>query len=253
MVENTTITIATYGYLLACLAYSAFLVRLFVARAHRSQPVVLMLACLGTALWAANVVFSLWTGRELFISPYAMEVLQSAGWAVFLWSLLWSRAEAWTKQWVTLITLVIAILTLGSLTAESFDAAGPSLALISRILLVVASLVLLENLLRNTEQQERWRIKFLVIGLGSLFVFDLFYYAQILSLATLDLRQFEARGWAYAVAAILVWISARRSEFWTTDIILSRRVAFFSTTILIAGASILAISATAYFIGHFWW
>ena len=77
------------------------------------------------------------------------------------------------------------ILLVASLTAY--------IAVFGHVLLAVAGLVLVEQIYRNTPLDQRWAIKFLCIGVGGLFVYDFYMYANGLLFKQLDSRPGEPR------------------------------------------------------------
>jgi len=61
--------------------------------------------------------------------------------------------------------------------------------------MALLGLVLLEQVYRNSREQGRYAIKFLVLALGLMFSYDLFIFSQALLLKGLD-----AATWAAAVS-----------------------------------------------------
>ena len=65
-------------------------------------------------------------------------------------------------------------------------------------------------------------------------------------LAILDEGWWGARGYAHALMAPLVAVTAARMPDWSLDIQVSRKVVFHSATLLVSGCFLLAVSAIGY-------
>ena len=228
----------------------AFLVLTLLAAVWRRE-VTLLLACAMTAVWALIVTLFLWSGHVLVVPPAALEVVQCFLWILFLWRFVSSGAQAGGTRALSIVVALVAVLSVIMVVGQGIGLIGPDIGLIYRILLTIVALLFLENLFRNTARVERWRIKFYVIGLGGMFVYDLYYYANFILLTSIEFGHVEARGWAYALAAVLIAIATYRSRVSAPAMLVSRQLAFYSTTVLISGAYIVAMSATAVLIRHF--
>ncbi len=238
--------IGVTGYSAAALAFAALALRLGLGWRGRLQGGLLLAACLLTALWAGDVVLALLGRRVPLLDPALLELLQSMVWVAFLWQLAIAGREGSSRQLLSL--LVLGALAAGgvSLLLEAFHGIAAAVGLAIRLVLVVTGLVLLENILRNSTEDDRWKTKFLIVGLGGAFVFDLFFYANSMLFLTFDTAQFEARGLVYALITPLIALAAYRNDFWRSDIVVSRTLALYSTTILISGLYVIAMAAAAY-------
>ena len=252
MVETPEIMIGIVAYALAGVAFGLLAGRLVFSGVRQLQGSLLVLACLLTAAWAFLVVHTLWLERGfLDIEPTMVEVVQGLAWLAFLWSLVGRDREAGFEFFHTALGLFAVAFALIILTLEGFGIAGFSLSLIARLCLVVIGMIFLENIFRHRPALDRWRIKFLVIGLGGMLAYDLFYYANLLLFRTIDLSLVQARGGVYALVTPLLAVAAYRNDLWRSDLTLSRQVAHYSTTVILSGAYILLIATAAYLIRSF--
>jgi len=103
------------------------------------------------------------------------------------------------------------------------------------VLLSVMGLVLVEQVYRSTRPEDRWAIKFLCLGLGGLFVYDIYLYANAALFNAMDAQVWAARGYVAALVTPLIAISAARNPEWAAPVGLSRSMAFHTASLLGAG------------------
>lgn len=117
----------------------------------------------------------------------------------------------------------------------------------------IVGLLLLEQFFRNSNEGELWATKHLCLGLGILFAYDFFMYAEALLFRQLDRNSWQVRGIVTAMAAILIAISISRTDDRNEaqdnpqGIHLSRHVAFHSLTLMASGIYLITMSLAAYF------
>ena len=116
----------------------------------------------------------------------------------------------------------------------------------------ILGLLLLEQIFRNSTQSERWSIKYLCLGLGFIFAYDFFMYAEALLFRQLNPALWQARGFVIAIAAIFLAIALGRSEHNNSsqNIHLSRHVVFHSVTLLASGLYLILMALVGYFIRY---
>ncbi|MPY69535.1 MAG: PEP-CTERM system histidine kinase PrsK [Alphaproteobacteria bacterium] len=218
-------------------------------------------ACGLTALWAGVAAWNDWTGGQLGLAVLVLEVLRTAGWIAFLLSLLFldrqggTMAPAWLATVGAIGALCAAVVGLDIAAAAHVGAdmlAGAlNLPIFGRLILAVAGLLLVENLLRNTRPEHRWGIKFLCFGIGGLFAYDFFMYADALLFHRVNDNLGAARGVTNALIVPLIAVSARRNPTWSIDVFVSRQVIFHSTTLVGAGVYLLAMAGVGYYLREF--
>jgi putative PEP-CTERM system histidine kinase len=119
------------------------------------------------------------------------------------------------------------------------------------VLLALIGLVLVEQLYRGTRIEDRWSIKFLCLGLGGLFVYDFYLYANGALFRVLDAETWIARGYVVALIAPLIAVSAARNPQWAAPVGLSRSMAFHSASLLGAGVYLLLMAGAGYYLRLF--
>jgi putative PEP-CTERM system histidine kinase len=174
-----------------------------------------------------------------YIVVLLLDALRPLAWSSLLLAMLWAHRPG--RPLVQGLALAVAIAGL-HFCAPIFDD-GPFARFGGGLLAAVFGLVCVEQLYRNTRDGQRWAVKFLCLALGSLFAFDLVLLGDALLFGVLDPRWWAARGYANALMAPLVAITAARTPDWRLDVQLSRHVVFHTSALLASGAFLLTVAA----------
>ncbi|MEA3639842.1 MAG: XrtA/PEP-CTERM system histidine kinase PrsK [Lamprobacter sp.] len=250
-------------YLGSALAYLLLATLVLVRWRHRPSSSWMLTASLLTVAWALYLAFLSWQ----FDSNAAMtgglfEVGRNAGWFALILSILAtanggdeakdrsgsSTSPQALRVWIAattgflLLTLLVFVLPASVQGVQLWR----SLTILS---MAVAGLVLVEQLYRNTPPQRRWQIKFLCLGLGGIFAFDLFLYADLVLFQTLDSPTWQARGVVSAMVTPLLGLAfSRRLPRKPGEAFVSRSLLFHTTALMGSGLYLLAIGIAAYFL-----
>jgi putative PEP-CTERM system histidine kinase len=223
----------------------------------------------GTYLLIATVVSGCWalSGVALEVK-YALptvvlyqffEIAKNLVWFTFLYKLLKSLRESggqdeglliYAPMTIGLVAVMLLVLELTALFIPTFATwqGVASLQLIGHLGMAIAGLTLIEQLFRNTRPEKRWAVKYLYFGIGLLFFYDFFLYADGVLYKGVDRDLWLARGFISALAAPMVAIAAARNPSWSVRIFVSRRVIFHATVIFATAAYLLLMSAVGYYI-----
>jgi len=223
---------------------------------HRYKP-LLVAACAITSIWAAVI-----GGTTLLIIPspflplvnMILEQLRSGIWIIVIGLTLYvaygervGRATVGVLAVITLSAMlysaIVAALSLSGIQVPTIFFRGVYLA---HVLVAVVALLLIENLFRNCGREARWSVKYLCFGLGVVFCYDFFVYAEAGLLGHLDDGVYAARGIVATIAMPLMILSVARSESWPSDVHISRSFVFHSATLLSAGVYLMAMAAAGY-------
>jgi putative PEP-CTERM system histidine kinase len=257
--EALNLDLPTCSALLAALAYTACVARLVhLGAVGPDSPRANLLfgaALSATALWG-------WIGA---IEPYSyaiptfvvalIDLARYALWFAFLLTLLAPVVVAKNIRWLALAaTILIAVGIHGPFAVQLPDqpAAGwARVPLFGAMALPVLGLVLLEQLFRNLADDSRWNAKPLTLGLGLVFVYDLYLYSQAVLFGRADEDAVTMRGTVHALAVPLLLIASRRSGNWVARLHFSRTAAFHSAALVLAGIYLLGVAAIGYYIRYF--
>jgi len=150
------------------------------------------------------------------------------------------------------IIVSVALLMQGLLVFEApgFDESNRAL-LLGWMSLAVFALVLVEQLVRNVQPDALWNIKPLCLGLAGTFLFDLYLFSYSVLFNSLDVDAASIRGAVHALMVPLLALSTARRRDWIATLRVSRKAAFHSATLLLAGVYLIFISAVGYYVRYF--
>jgi len=243
--------IAASGFAFAALAFAAVAVVLLLGWRDRARGVAPLLAVAATVAWGAVLAALHFTDQAQLDLVAATDAVRIAGWGGLVLLLLRPLAPA--PLWRALLGTVVFAAVLLMLPAVARMTGQPIAAghgilsiLLGSIIGALAVLVLLEQLYRNADPGARWSLKYLCLGLGAVFAYDLFLYADSLLGRQLDTGFWSARGYVNALLAPLIAVSAARNPDWALDVYVSRRFVLHTATLAAAGVYLLLMAAVAY-------
>jgi putative PEP-CTERM system histidine kinase len=250
--ESTLIGVVSAGIgVLAWLVLALLLIA--AARTRTPQNRALVLASLLSALWllATGLIEPL-PGRGPGVRLVgALEWWRSLAWIGFLLTVL-PRLAGQERQRRRLQILLLLLTALGALACllapMEWIHGGARPRALACLLASIATLVLLEQVLRETPVNARWGLKFLVVALGASAAYDFFLYAEAVLLRGVDAHLWAARGAIGALVTPLIALAARRNPDWHTPVYVSRDVVFHSTTLLAAGLYLVAMGVAGYWV-----
>jgi putative PEP-CTERM system histidine kinase len=265
LVNTTTLsTVAAWSYGLAVIGYLAFAIRMLFGWRGGLRASLLFASALATMLWAAsNLVAVVWPSATAWLASDVTDTLRYTVWFVFLANLLQAKPEPvdLTEAKRPVRPRALELVALGLLASLALSDALPfsrafgletqRAAFGVRLGLAVFALVLIEQLIRRTQPQERWAIKPLCVALAGIFAFDLFLYADAMLFARIDGDLWVARGIANGLVIPFLAVATARNSGWTVEMHLSREAAFHSTALVLSGVFLFATAAAGYYIRYF--
>lgn len=244
-------------------AASAFLVLAFLlARQRHAWPVsaASIAACLISALWAGLTGISDLSVALPAIALQLGELAYTASWLFFLLILISLQTSGTPWQWLSRRWLSMfaggLIGAAGGILVSVLIApgilAGPHaydwIDLVVFLGLNVTGLVLVEQLLRNADENDRWSLKFQCFGLGGLFAYGFFMYADALLFQQLNANLWKVRSVVSLLAVPLLALGLARQGLWQQSIHVSRQLVFHSLALISAGVYLLAMSGLGWLI-----
>ncbi len=215
----------------------------------RGQPgltdVLLCVACLVTASWAA-LIAATWPDMPS-IATQALDLMRSLAWYAFVLHLYrrsMVTADQLSRTFATMglvgmlmIGLLVLISPGGSAEATLFAA---STAL--RLGISVCAILLIENLWRNSGSDARWHVNLPCLALGGMFVYDLALSADSVLTHDVSPTLFAGRALASIIVVPLLIISAARNRAWRVGLRVSRAAAFHTATLIASGVFLLSVA-----------
>ncbi|NML14392.1 XrtA/PEP-CTERM system histidine kinase PrsK [Azohydromonas caseinilytica] len=203
----------------------------------------LRLALLCTAAWAAVALITQLHSRPAWIAATLMfDAARYGAW--FLLLLLLLHPQRWMcelARWLVLTAVALPVLALSGWSLPHLTSA---VALATPIL----GLLLVEQLYRNASDGLRWAAKPMCIGLGCVFVFDLYLHSHGVLFGQSEPHTLVVRAAVHSLTVPAMAIALRRQALGQRTLQLSHSMAFHTLTLLLVGCYLLIISAVGYYV-----
>jgi putative PEP-CTERM system histidine kinase len=242
-------------YLTGGAAFLVLSLLLLTSWRGRLQGALLVAAALLSALWCGFLAFALTASDVPLAGILAATIVRDALWLAFLLRLLGAGAGARLPSTLRYIVHPLwAALLAYTISTGFFPAvaralsAGAAVPVGGLFVLALIGLILIEQLYRNSPPSRRYAIKYLCIGLGAMFAYDIVLYSYALMFHRIVPVLWNARGLVNALVVPLIAVAAARNPKWSLDVFVSRRMVFYSTTLLGAGVYLVAVAAGGYYI-----
>ena len=249
------ISVYQISYLASLLAFIGLALSLLINWRQSQHVLGLSVAAFTSSLWSLGIILQDTVQLQAWALT-SLELMRSFTWLVFLSMVhgisqnrsgLMGRTSFYAFLIVACAIAIAAQMPIIDLTDENR-------ILITSIVFIglcVGGLLLLENLYRNSNLDHRWAVKFLCFGLGAIFAYDFFYYADAVLFKGLKEALFEARGMVNAVAVPFIAIAVTRSQSWSIPLHVSRNVAFHTAALMACGIYLLVMSGAGYYVQLF--
>ena len=247
--------IGFYTYLAPAVAFLLLTTLLVISWRGKALATTIVAASAASTLWA--VIAATYNANSAIPTDLlrVAELLRSGAWCLFLFKLLeHSRAvESGARhQYLYLILLAAAALVVGlpfiSEPAGIAESVLQDAFFILWVALAIAGLMLVEQIYRNAKPEQRWSIRYLCFGLGAMFAYDFYMYADALLVKHMNPQIWAARGIINALVVPLLAISVARNPSWDLHIHVSRHVVFHSFTLMGTGLYLILMAISGYFI-----
>lgn len=250
------------SYFTAAIAFLILSLLLMTSWRGRLRGILLVIAVVVSAVWSFIAAYSI-TGSAMANLVYpVMEILRNAAWYIFLFRLIDPLRKSNGKSLIYFRVAILSVLSFSLLVlifdfAPSFlyanlsERLNANARISGHLVLAIIGLALVEQVFRNTRPDQRWAIKPLFLGIGAMFAYDFFLYADALLFKHIDIDSWQARGFINALVVPMIALSAVRNLDWSLDIFISRKVIFHTTSLLGAGAYLLIMAAAGYYIREY--
>lgn len=241
------------GYGVASVAYS-ILTLLLVLNYRGPRAGMLATATFCTAVWTAALCWGAISGALIPRHLLILEMLFDAAWFAFLAALF--SGLVGERHWVLRFGgfLLVAALLLAGIYSDA-SPAGKSGGLGIGTVLTMGSiftslfgLVLIEQIYRNAREVQRVGLRFIALGVGGIFAFDLVLYSNAILVGQISEILWATRGVFLIFCAPLIFVAAQRLPSWSAGIFVSRHVVFYSATLFGGGVYLTAIGFVGYYL-----
>lgn len=206
-------------------------------------------------------------GYPTLSTLYLFEILRDLSWFSLLLNMLGVKADTFKPDqvknnlnliaWAAITLAIPSVVLVDILFYENLQITNVELIeagawIFSGFLVVViVGLALIEQVMRNTRIDHLWHIKFLCLGLGIVFSFDLYMYSDAILLGGINSLFWQMRGYISAISTILIGISISRTRNKPIQMNVSRKLVFHTGMLLVAGIYLLLMAAAGYYIRIF--
>lgn len=261
--ETSTVTLTAWSCGLVGASYLAFALRLhvlgYVSRPLDPPRIAFFCAIFFSSLWGWLMLAFLSTGLpNLLLLGELSDLLRYGGWFAFLLMILrTTQSGRLPADMGWMVPISIALLLFGllarTLAALEMGWLGDTarLVLFSSMAMPVFMLMLVEQLFRNISEDSRWNVKPLCLGLAGAALFDVYLYSQAVLFNRLDHDAVSIRGAVHTLMVPLLLLASTRRSDWISKIQVSRKAAFHSATLLIAGIYLIFVSGVGYYVRYF--
>ncbi len=252
--------IAMISYGVASLGYLVLSVLLLISAQWRLTGILLIVASVLSTCWAIMSTVSAGQNDIPFYVLFFLELARNLSLILFLLSIASPNFPKLSKHgaitnWIHLgavgliiVTVVVFALLSSGLLSASTIVLGNRFLLTAMMTMSIMGLMLIEQVFRSTQPSRLQSIKHLCIGLGGIYAFDFFMYADAVLFNNLDHQIWAARGFINALAIPFLATSVARNPSWELDIHVSREVVVHSLTIIGAGIYLLIMALAGYLI-----
>ncbi len=254
--------IGYYSHLSAALVFIMFTVLLLFTSFNSRQGKILSVVMMIHAVWALLAVNIARGDLNQFGAYHVFETIRYIAWYSFFYILLTPLpGQTATGSAVLRRALVASIgfglfFLLGELASSALLAWFEredivTLWAVGHIFLAIIGLAIIEQLYRNTSLRQREAVKYMFLGVGGIFVYDLFLYSQALLYRGIDREIWEVRGAISVLVVPLLALTTARSKDWATNIFVSRQAVLSTTAILGAGIYLMVMAAVGFYLKEF--
>ncbi len=257
MSESWVNNIGVFSYAAGAVLYAIFALLLLTSWRGKRQGGLFVGVVVFSAIWCGLLAINNYGQPFSLGAIFVLEAGRYLGWQLFLVSLLSGQASLLAMREQTLprfvlfnavAAVLVAVLLLAGMLNNAEGQPQTVVPFTVLLIMTLAGLVLVEQIYRNTPDTQRWSIKFLCIGVGALFAYDLYQYSHGLLFRRLGLDIWNARGVVNALTIPLIAVAVARNPQWSLNIFVSRQVVFYSTTLIGAGVYLLAMALSGYYI-----
>ncbi|MFZ0499499.1 MAG: XrtA/PEP-CTERM system histidine kinase PrsK [Steroidobacteraceae bacterium] len=243
------------GYLLSAGASALLLAACLTLWRRRLTGAGLATALSAQVAWA---VMSVVQGEGVPIAVglfVAIEYLRDLAWVLVLLRCLSRPGASQSAQAAQRLIGALVVLVVAVAGASIIPRSGATLSLYLQqywlwggLFLAIAGLVLVEQVARNTRAAQRWQLKYLWLGIGLNYAWDLALFSVAMLHGSAAKDFWLARGFVNVLSAGLLVVALRRIPQWESAAFLSPRIVFFNATLLGTSIYVLVMALGSYYV-----
>jgi len=243
------------GYGLAGLMYSVLAALLFTSFRGRLRGGTLTIVAAICTVWSSLLAYNAVGAEFEPLQIFFLELVHDAAWLIFLSALLSGaiggpKLSMFRYGGATLCLVILAAGVFYEFAGRKVGQSGgaSNVIVIGSLLTSLYALITVEQIYRNARESQRRGLKFLCLGVGGIFAFDLFLYSNAILVGRIDSLFWSLRGFVVAMFVPLIAVAAQRSPAWAAGIFVSRQIVFYSATVFAAGLYLTIVGFTGYYL-----
>jgi putative PEP-CTERM system histidine kinase len=185
----------------------------------------------------------------------AIEYLRDLAWALVLLRCLSRPGDSRSAQTAQRVTGALVAVVIAGAAASLIPQSGAVLSIYLQrdwlwggLFLAIGGLVLVEQVARNTRSDQRWQLKYLWLGIGLNYAWDLALFSVAMLHGSAARDFWLARGFVNVLSAGLLAVALRRIPRWESAAFLSPRIVFFNATLLGTSIYVLVMALGSYYV-----
>ena len=248
-------SLQSIGYGLAGIVFLVLGLLLVTSFRGRAQGSMLLVAVIVTVVWGWGLAYDGLAPGLSASRIFVLEFTFDGAWLLFVAALLSGSigtAQIWFVRFGGVL-IVAVILATGAVLEYQMQSSGSgggsgSVIVLGSLLTSLFGLVSVEQIYRNARVAQRRGLKYLCVGLGGIFAYDLFLYSNAVLVGQISDVVWAARGFVVAMCAPLLAVAARRASSWSVGIFVSRQIVFYSATLVGSGVYLMLMGFLGYYI-----
>ena len=244
------------GYAAAALAFAILTVLAATVWRARYDGPALLFATISTTVWCALLAHSAATGIVAPLPSFISELIADIAWLNFVGSLfrgaLIGRGFPVVRYGgVAIAVVVLAVGIFAELYPGLLSLTLSTVLVAGSILMAISGLALLEQVWRNGRVSQRRDLRYLVLGIASLFLVDLLLYSDAVLGGHISALFWDIRGYIVVMTAVLVCRAITLRDRKAPGVFVSRRVVFHAATVIFAGIYLTVVALAAQLVRYF--
>lgn len=246
--------LSALGYSLNAVSYFLLAILLISSWKKKLLGGLLLAAVVVQIIWSTLIAYQSTAHNLPEFILLISEDIRLIVWIVFLMEIIRHATEVAKNRkyfliaYGTISVLFVLTLVLEYLTVKQLITTNHIFTYILDLLLATFGLLVTEHFYRNSKPDKRWSIKFLCIGIGMLFAYDLYMYSHATLFEGINSSLWNARGFVNIVIVPLLAISAARNPKWSFNVFVSRHVVFYSSGLFAIGVYLTVMAVGGYYI-----
>lgn len=223
---------------------------------RRNVDRALLLAAIISFLWASALVTQSLFGQPDFLIRYLLELLRDASWLLLLFAILRDsfKSSGLNTRVRTMMALGGGVLIAGLIVVGvleyflALELLSGKAKVLGQIGLALLGLSVVEQIWRNSTGLGRSSMKYLCIGVITIFAFDFFMYTDALLFGHISDSFWNARGFINVAMVPLFAVNVINTRKQPIEFQLSRTAVFHASTLVFAGGYLLFLAMGGYYV-----